>query len=128
MSEESEKKSALVRDFKKLGHYGRRIEDRYGVGFPDLILMVRDYPVFICEAKIVRGSSFKPTARQFLELRRLQLSPKHCVPCLLGFDGAEMYLHGAAPYVKINECLVKCSDETVVGFFKRFYHSYTETT
>lgn len=127
MSEESEKKTALVKAFKKLGHYGRRIEDQYGVGFPDLILGIKNYPMFVCEAKVIRNKTyFEPTPRQYVELTRLSLAPKHIVPCLLGFDGDELYLHKAAKRAIIVECVKKRDDETVIDFFKRFHHERTE--
>lgn len=127
MSEESDRKTKLAKQFQKLGHYGRRIEDKYGVGFPDLILGVKGYPIFICEAKVIRNKThFAPTERQYVELVRLSLSPKHIVPCLLGFDDGEMYLHTVAKSAILSECTKLRDDETVVDFFKRFYHEKAE--
>lgn len=127
MGEESDRKTALAKEFRKLGHYGRRIEDKYGVGFPDLILGIKGYPIFICEAKIVRTSTyFAPTERQYVELGRLSLSPKHVVPCLLGFDDGELYLHTPTKRAILSECVKKRDDETVIEFFKRFYHEKAE--
>jgi hypothetical protein len=127
VSDESELKTQLVKQFQKLGHYGRRVEDRFSVGFPDLVLVPQRYPVFFCEAKIVRNKQwFEPRARQWVELDRLSLSPKHAIPCLLGFDGNETYLHPYAKRAKIVECVKKTSDETIVDFFKRFYHERME--
>lgn len=123
---EAEYKRRLVKEFQKLGHYARRIEDAYSVGFPDLILVPNCYPSFVCEAKIVRGQSFGASPRQLIELRRLSNSPKHVVPCILGFLDKEIYLHRAADSVKIIECTAKRNDETVVQFFKRFYHERME--
>lgn len=127
MRNETDYKTDLVKKFKKLGHYGRRIEDKYGVGFPDLILGIRDYPVFIAEAKVLRNKThFEPTERQGVELDRLSLSPKHIVPCLLAFDGGELYLHPPVKRAMIADCVKKRDDETVVDFFKRFYHERME--
>lgn len=127
MSEESELKTQLVKQFRDLGHYGRRVEDRFSVGFPDLVLVPRGYPVFFCEAKIVRTKThYDPRDRQFVELERLSLSPKHAVPCLLGFDGNETYLHKWAKRAILVECVKKRDDETIVDFFKRFYHERME--
>lgn len=127
MSEESKFKTALVKQFKSLGHYGRRIEDQYQVGVLDLILIPNKWPVFFCEAKIIRnGKWFEPRERQFVELQRLSLSPGYAVPCLLGFDGVETYLSGVTKRAILSECVKKRDDETVVDFFKRFYSERKE--
>lgn len=127
MRNETDYKTYLVKKFKKLGHYGRRIEDKYGVGFPDLILGIRDYPIFIVEAKVLRNRThFEPTERQGIELTRLSLSPKHIVPCLLAFDEQKLYLHPPASRAIIADCTESRDDETVVQFFQRFYHERME--
>lgn len=126
MKNEADFKREVVKQFKKLGHYARRIEDKFTVGFPDLVTIPRGYPVFFVEAKIVRGHSFGPTERQYVELARLDISPKHSAPCLMGFDGHEIYLHPYAQSAKVHECLVKHDNETLVEFFQRFYHEKME--
>lgn len=124
---EADYKRRVVSQFKELGGYARRIEDSYSVGFPDLILIPRGGVVFFCEAKIVRGKSFSPTARQYVELHRLSLSPQHAVPCVLGFDGYLTYLHPYAKICPVADCTVKRDDETLPGFFNRFYNErYTK--
>jgi len=119
-------KRELVKQFQKLGHYAHRVEDAYSVGFPDLILIPKGYPTFFCEAKIVRGVSFGPSARQKIELDRLSVSRKYAIPCILGFQHNEMYLHQVADSAKITESVKKADDETVVQFFQRFYHERME--
>ena len=119
MKTESEYKTALVRAIRKDGHYARRIEDQYSVGFPDLIVVIRGLPPFFCEAKIIRNKTyFEPTERQYIELRRLSIG--QTLPCLLGFDGGELYLHPLSKRAIIGQCLKKHDDETVVEFFQRY--------
>lgn len=125
MSEESKFKTQFVSKLKKLGHYGRRIEDKFGVGFPDMVLIVKGYPVFMCEAKLIKNNGFGPTERQWVELDRMSIT-SHCVPCIMGFDWAEIYLHPYARHVKISDCVVKRHDETEADFLRRFYHERIE--
>lgn len=121
-AEESRLKSKLVANIKAAGHYAHRIEDRFSVGFPDLIIIPRGYPVYFCEAKIVRNKTdYAPTPRQWVELDRLNITP-HAVQCVLGFDGSLTYLHPYAKICPLDQCTVKRNDEALIDFFKRFYH------
>ena len=52
---EAELKRALVKSIRAQGGIGERIEDKYKVGWPDLILIPEDGPVFFAEAKLVEG-------------------------------------------------------------------------
>lgn len=125
MKNEASFKRELVKEFKRLGHYARRIEDSFSVGFPDLIIIPKGCPVFFCEAKVVEGRTFAPTPRQFVELTRLGIS-RYCVPCVLGFGDVTMYLHENAKVVAVDECVAKREDENVVEFFLRFYRERAE--
>lgn len=115
-------KRKVVNEFKEFSGYARRIEDAYSVGFPDLILIPPKGRVFFCEAKIVRGKSFAPTPRQYVELLRLSVSMEHGIPCVLGFDGYLTYLHPCAKICPVADCTVKQPGETLPGFFNRFYN------
>lgn len=116
---ESDLKRALVKILQGEGTYARRIEDRFLVGFPDLIIIPQDQLIFFCEAKIVSGKSFKPRDRQFIELQRLSVS-WHAVACVLGFDGPSTYLHPYAKICPLDKCVQKYDDETFTQFFVRF--------
>lgn len=119
MKDESDYKRELVAEFQRLGHYARRIEDRFLVGFPDLILIPKGMPIFFCEAKIIRGNSFAPRPRQYVELDRLAISPC-AVPCVLGFDEGLTCLHPYAKVCRVVDCLHQ-GNETIVDFFIWFY-------
>lgn len=122
---EADVKRAVVKEFKSRGHYARRIEDAYSVGFPDLILIPKGYPVFFTEAKIIRGSSFGPSPRQFIEMGRMAIS-KHSVPTLLGWEDGVHYLHYYAQKVQIVSCVQQHQGESLPDFFKRYYHERIE--
>lgn len=122
---ETPMKQEIVKDFKDRGHYARRIEDAYSVGFPDLVLIPKEYPVFFCEAKIIRDNLFGPTPRQFVELGRMAIS-KHSVPCILGYKSGIHYLHKYAEQINYRECLAREEDEAIPEFFKRFFHTKVE--
>ena len=118
---EADVKRNIVKDFKVRGNYARRIEDAYSVGFPDLILIPKDYPVFFTEAKIIKGQTFGPTDRQYVEMTRLAIS-KYSVPVIIGWKERVHYLHEYAKSVTIEQCLAQQPDENIVDFFKRFYN------
>lgn len=84
MKLESEYKSKLVEQSKELGAYARRFEDRYAVGILDTIIMYPRYRAFWIEGKIVRGLTFQPTERQYIEGQRIQKAGG--TPLLVGWD------------------------------------------
>lgn len=83
---ENECKTAFCTDLRNSGGFGRRLEDQYGVGVPDMLCVPRGGPVFLIEAKIIRSASWGATPRQALELRRFAISSDtHGYACELGF-------------------------------------------
>lgn len=72
---ESEWKTKLAADMRKNGHYARRIEDQYGVGFPDMVTKLSGYAPSFIEVKMVRYNFYDPTPRQFIDLLSLNLPP-----------------------------------------------------
>lgn len=120
MNEESEYKTALCNALKKEGTYARRIEDEFSVGFPDMIIIPPAAKIFFVEAKVVRAKFFDPSPRQYVELMRLSKSA-HCVACLLGFMGGELYLHTITQRATLGGSTKKKDDETLTQFFNRFY-------
>jgi hypothetical protein len=84
---ESELKSWFVKKIKQEGGYGRRIEDQFGVGLFDLILVPKGGPVFFVEAKIIRATTWGATDRQMIELERAQLAGGSSLVCAeMGFN------------------------------------------
>lgn len=118
-------KQEIVKDFKDRGHYARRIEDAYSVGFPDLVLIPKAYPVFFCEAKIIRDNLFGPSPRQYVELGRMAIT-RYAIPCILGYKNGVHYLAKYCEQIDYRECLARDVNEATPEFFKRFYHSRIE--
>jgi hypothetical protein len=82
---EAEIKRRMVKSAQKEGHYARRIEDAFSVGFPDTILIPVGGPAFFVEVKRVAGLRFAPSPRQLVELDRLAAT-NAVVPLVLGVD------------------------------------------
>lgn len=123
---EADVKRKIVKDFKDRGHYARRIEDAFSVGFPDLVLIPKGYPVFFTEAKIIRGLKFGPTPRQYVEMTRLAIS-KYSVPTLLGWKDGVHYIARHCEEIQVQYCLAQEPGESIVDLFKRFYQERVET-
>ena len=117
---EADVKRRIVADFKEGGHYARRIEDSFSVGFPDLVLIPKLCPTFFTEVKRFTGQRFAPSPRQYVEMRRMSISP-HVIPCVLGWKDGALYLHNLAEYCLAADSLLKGNDESTPDFFIRFY-------
>lgn len=83
--DEADYKRAIVKMVKANNpdNYARRIEDKFGVGFPDLIVRIDEGPVCFIEAKIIEGASFSPSPRQYIELINLDYG-SHSFGIVLG--------------------------------------------
>lgn len=87
MAEETELKTKLVSQCKRVGAYARRFEDRYAVGILDVLVAFNDMPVLFVEGKIIRAGSFGPTERQWIEGEKLlKLTGGFTLPVLVGWD------------------------------------------
>lgn len=80
---EADFKRQFIKDIRAEGGYGRRIEDAYSVGFPDMILRPKGLPVLFVEAKVFEHLKFKPSPRQYVELMRLH-EPPHSYGLVMG--------------------------------------------
>lgn len=85
MTTENDWKTRWIREVRQAGGYGRRIEDKYQVGFPDMIVQLLDAPMCFIEAKLVRGRYFSPTPRQLIELQTLSRLEGH-YQIIVGYD------------------------------------------
>lgn len=122
LKSEGDVKRFIVKEFKARGHYARRIEDQFSVGFPDLVLVMKgDYPVTFAEAKMIRGAKFGPTDRQYVEMTRLAIS-KHSVPILIGYLDGCFYLHPHAKEAQLINCTTQMADENIVQLIQRFHN------
>lgn len=116
---ESDVKTKLVSEIRRLGGYASRIEDQYRVGFPDMIIIPPGQPVFFAEVKLVRALSFGPSPRQFVELQRLRVS-RHGVPLLVGFKD-KFYLSTVKQTVKIDDCTAQHENEDFLSLLHRWW-------
>lgn len=92
MTEESDLKRELVRQCKVAGYYARRIEDQYGVGILDIVVVPTDYVTLFIEAKVTDGMKFGPTERQYVEGQRILAAKGAAMPILVGWRQKIMYV------------------------------------
>jgi hypothetical protein len=88
---EADLKRALVKSIRAQGGIGYRIEDRFKVGWPDMIMIPRMGPVFFVEAKLVKGAKLVCTELQQERLKELW-RPPHALAVIVGFKGVELYI------------------------------------
>lgn len=126
-SSESSVKRMMIQSMKENGGYGRRIEDSYGVGIFDTILIPKELPVFLAEVKIIRGNSFGPTERQLVELSRIDKvsgMTGHVIPVMIGWKEGTFYFHSPAEIIKCSDCFsVTTSDMEFCNQLVQYYHS-----
>ena len=92
MSEESTLKTELVKQCKAMGWYARRIEDGYGVGILDIIIVPTGFPTLFVEGKVTDGLKFAPSERQYVEGLRVIEAHGIAVPILVGWRNQIMYI------------------------------------
>lgn len=87
MKLEADYKTELVKEAKRRGYFARRVEDRFGVGFPDMVIRVPHLPPAFVEAKrIEKGRTiFGPSDRQLIDLEALN-EPPMSFGIVLGID------------------------------------------
>lgn len=124
MGQESKVKTAMVKSVRSAGGYARRIEDQFGVGILDTILVPRSLPVFFAEVKVVRDNVFGPTDRQWVEMTRVSAALSlHAIPIIIGWKNGVYYFHEAAPSVDIRQCFsVTNAEMNFNDQLVQFYH------
>jgi hypothetical protein len=115
---ESEVKFDMVRDVKREGGYGRRIEDRFSVGMPDLILIPVRCRVVWVEVKIIEGNILSCQGRQYIELKRLTIPP-HSAAFLVGWKSGLLFAAPPIDSIHIDDCIKQKPDETIPAFIRR---------
>jgi hypothetical protein len=114
---ESDYKTALVKQAKAAGWYARRIEDKYGVGFPDIVMIPNGWTTCFIEAKIVTGIQISPSPRQFVELVNINENRPYARALLLGIEplpGGPLFYY--SPPVSVVRCsLAHSSSDFVTG-------------
>src|SRR6478736_1512304 len=98
----------MIKSMKEGGGYGRRIEDQYGVGLYDTILIPFGLPVFMAEVKIIHGANnFGPTPRQLIELKRIGDAAAlngHVIPIMIGWKDGVHYFHKPKEIIDRKDC------------------------
>jgi hypothetical protein len=103
--DEADLKRALVKSIRAQGGIGRRIEDKYTVGWPDLIMAPAGSPVFFAEAKLIKvGAKLTCTEIQRSRLDELW-RPPHVYSCILGYGFRHERLYVGNFGDKLDDCL-----------------------
>lgn len=100
---EGELKTKMVKNVRSYGGYARRFEDRYAVGLPDTIFIPISIPVIFAEVKIVDGFKFAPSARQYVELERINEHNPRAYGILIGWKDA-YYFSENKSHTDIRDC------------------------
>ncbi len=104
---EADVKRKIVKSVQKHGGYARRFEDQFAVGILDTILIPRGLPVFMAEVKMIRGSTFSPTPRQYVELIRVKnaaYNGGHVIPVMIGYKDGNYYFHELEEVIHQSNC------------------------
>lgn len=120
-SDVKRKMSESMRDHKG---YARRLEDSFGVGVFDMILIPWGGPVFLAEVKIIRANVFGPSPRQMIELTRIQdvaADGGHVIPVMIGYKGGNYYFHKPQMKIRYDECFT--GEGEFYNRLMQYYHS-----
>jgi len=127
MKSEADVKRAMVKSMVAGGGYARRIEDQYGVGIFDVILIPYNLPVFMAEVKMVKDNLFGPTERQFVELVRIEnvgAVDKHVIPVMIGWREGYYYFHKPSKSIDYRDCFsVTTTDISFYDQLVKYYHA-----
>lgn len=127
MNLEADVKRAMVKSVKEAGGYARRIEDQFGVGIYDLVLIPFGLPVFMTEVKIIRGPTFGPSLRQHVELERIRhvsSNTGHVFPLVVGYRDKVYYFSKLQLVIRPSDCFsVTTSDMSFHDQLVQFYNS-----
>jgi hypothetical protein len=88
---EADWKRSLVKSLIAQDGTGFRVEDKYAVGRPDLVMIPKDLPVFFLEAKLVHGAKLICTDLQNERIKDLQ-RPPHAFAYIIGLKDRKAYI------------------------------------
>lgn len=112
---ESDLKRAIARSIRFQGGVGHRTEDRFAVGWPDMVLIPKGLPVFFTEAKLLHGAKLGCTPMQGLRLLELQ-RPPHAFGIIVGYCTRRERLYAGHNADKLEDCVSvvrpKCLDSS----------------
>lgn len=119
--QESSVKTKMVKEVKAAGGYARRIEDQFGVGIPDLIMILPGSPVYFAEVKIIKGNVFSPSERQFIEMGRMYISDK-VEPIMVGWKNGKHYIGLPEKTLTVDKCMAQRDDENFAQMLRRWWY------
>lgn len=118
---ESNVKRKIVKEVKAAGGYARRLEDRFAVGLPDMMIIFPGSPVFFAEVKIIEGRIFRPSPRQLIELQRIGISYS-TEPIVIGYADGTYYFSEPKETIYGSDCIYTMPGETFSQTLKRWYN------
>lgn len=100
---EADLKRALIASLRSQGGNGFRIEDKYRIGVPDLLMVPTKSPGFLLEAKLLRGDKLVCTPTQAVYIRRFQ-QPPHFFAAVIGYSEKMEALYIGLPDTSLKQC------------------------
>lgn len=122
---ESDYKRGMCDAINREGGYAVRIEHQYLVGILDLVLSMPETGIVLAEAKRFTGNFFEPSARQYIEMCRIDDGGG--VALLIGVKEGKCYLHGTnrddhpRGRAWVKDCVVQRDDENFPQTFLRWF-------
>jgi len=119
---ESAYKSDMVRAVKAEGGYARRIEDQFGVGILDTILILPSTGAIFAEVKRFTGNFFEPSPRQWIEMQRINAGGglSLLIGVKTGTKGPH-YFHHEAKVAYVENCVVQEDGESFCDALRRWH-------
>lgn len=131
MTDESDYKTRLINQCRKLGAYARRFEDRSAVGILDMVIIFQDQPVCFVEGKMIRNRTFKPTDRQWIEGNRvLALGGKYAIAAMVGweYDTGLMRVGDWSRELQVRDCMYQLKGDDFATTLWRFIRDRSQPT
>lgn len=117
-------KKGMCDDVRRSGGYARRYEDKYAVGIPDTLFVLKGLPPIFAEVKVFIGHRFGPTDRQLVELTRLNANQPHVFGILIGWKDNVYYFSEAKSVAIDSDCFsVTREPMPFSGQLRQFYEA-----
>lgn len=96
-------KRALMRSLKAQCGQGFRIEDKYRIGVPDMLMKPLESPGFLIEAKILKGAKLvcTPAQQRYIEMF---FDPPFFYSALVGYSDRHRALYIGWPETPLSAC------------------------
>lgn len=123
---ESPLKTEFVKQLKDDGWYARRLEEKFAVGVPDILLAVPFGPAMLIEAKRFTSDWFEPSPRQKIDLDAWEAKSNSHVSYrmagVLGFKGGLCYLGPVLDRLYTADCIIQQHGERNSAFVIRYWN------